>query len=222
MQRSTTVRTLRHGLSPSAPGARLARPQIAAEPPLRRMHLHAAGGAAAIPPEDKPTPASSATPGEPEQPKTLLGRLKHAFTGGLPQGARGGPVLLPRPSVADRQRPRLLHSHPGGKMDKQRLAALGMGAFASYGVISNVNYGTALAISWLVSRPGGGVLGPCGPATPPAGGAAAWRGVWRRMPDCLPSMLPCLQLTLLRPQGPPCSWGHSHCTVVLGLGCRVS
>jgi hypothetical protein len=30
------------------------------------------------------------------------------------------------------------------KLDKERLKALGMGAFASYGVISNVNYGTAL------------------------------------------------------------------------------
>lgn len=33
---------------------------------------------------------------------------------------------------------------PGEKLDKERLKALGMGAFASYGVISNVNYGTAL------------------------------------------------------------------------------
>jgi hypothetical protein len=30
------------------------------------------------------------------------------------------------------------------KLDKERLKALGMGAFASYGVISNLNYGTAL------------------------------------------------------------------------------
>lgn len=29
------------------------------------------------------------------------------------------------------------------------MKALGMGAFASYGFISNVNYGTCLAIAWL-------------------------------------------------------------------------
>lgn len=38
---------------------------------------------------------------------------------------------------------------PGDGLDKERLKALGMGAFASYGFISNLNYGTALGISWL-------------------------------------------------------------------------
>ena len=37
----------------------------------------------------------------------------------------------------------------GGKLDKERLKALGMGAFASYGVISNLNYGTCLGVAWL-------------------------------------------------------------------------
>lgn len=37
----------------------------------------------------------------------------------------------------------------GDKMDVQRLKALGLGAVASYGCVSNVTYGTGLAISWI-------------------------------------------------------------------------
>ena len=37
----------------------------------------------------------------------------------------------------------------GDKMDMQRLKALGLGAVASYGCVSNVTYGTGLAISWI-------------------------------------------------------------------------
>jgi hypothetical protein len=34
-------------------------------------------------------------------------------------------------------------------MDKERLASLGMGAFASYGAISNITYCTCLTIAWI-------------------------------------------------------------------------
>ena len=37
----------------------------------------------------------------------------------------------------------------GDKMDTQRLKALGLGAVASYGCVSNVTYGTGLVISWI-------------------------------------------------------------------------
>ncbi|KAG2443167.1 hypothetical protein HYH02_009576 [Chlamydomonas schloesseri] len=37
----------------------------------------------------------------------------------------------------------------GSKLDKQRLAALGFGAFSAYGVISNINAGILITISWL-------------------------------------------------------------------------
>ena len=37
----------------------------------------------------------------------------------------------------------------GDKMDMQRLKALGLGAVASYGCVSNVTYGTGLSISWI-------------------------------------------------------------------------
>lgn len=37
----------------------------------------------------------------------------------------------------------------GDGLDKERLKALGMGAFASYGFISNLNYGTCLGMAWL-------------------------------------------------------------------------
>ena len=41
------------------------------------------------------------------------------------------------------------HFFVGDKLDKERLASLGMGAVASYGVISNVTYGTCVVIAWL-------------------------------------------------------------------------
>ncbi|WIA15561.1 hypothetical protein OEZ85_002191 [Tetradesmus obliquus] len=37
----------------------------------------------------------------------------------------------------------------GDGLDKERIKALGMGAFASYGFISNLNYGTALGAAWI-------------------------------------------------------------------------
>lgn len=37
----------------------------------------------------------------------------------------------------------------GDKVDMQRLKALGLGAVASYGCVSNVTYGTGLSISWI-------------------------------------------------------------------------
>ena len=37
----------------------------------------------------------------------------------------------------------------GDKLDMQKLKALGLGAVASYGCVSNVTYGTGLAISWI-------------------------------------------------------------------------
>ena len=37
----------------------------------------------------------------------------------------------------------------GDKLDRKRLAALGLGAVASYGFVSNVTYGTGLAVSWI-------------------------------------------------------------------------
>jgi hypothetical protein len=42
-----------------------------------------------------------------------------------------------------------MYACAGDGLDKERLKALGMGAFASYGVISNLNYGTALGMAWL-------------------------------------------------------------------------
>ncbi|GIL50687.1 hypothetical protein Vafri_6804 [Volvox africanus] len=44
---------------------------------------------------------------------------------------------------------RIKHFFLGDKLDKDKLAQLGMGAFASYGFISNVTYGTCMGISWI-------------------------------------------------------------------------
>lgn len=37
----------------------------------------------------------------------------------------------------------------GDRLDRKRLQALGLGAVASYGFVSNATYGTGLAISWV-------------------------------------------------------------------------
>lgn len=37
----------------------------------------------------------------------------------------------------------------GEKLDRKRLAALGLGAVASYGFVSNLTYGTGMAVSWI-------------------------------------------------------------------------
>ena len=57
-------------------------------------------------------------------------------------------------SVSEEPKPkgfgaRLKRFFLGDKMDKKRLQQLGMGAVASYGFVSNLTYGTGLAISWI-------------------------------------------------------------------------
>ncbi|KAK9916626.1 hypothetical protein WJX75_005064 [Coccomyxa subellipsoidea] len=37
----------------------------------------------------------------------------------------------------------------GDKLDKERIKALGLGAVASYGFVSNLTYGTGLAVAWI-------------------------------------------------------------------------
>ena len=62
---------------------------------------------------------------------------------------------VPPASVNDTQQPsnsigsRIKRFFGGDKMDMQRLKALGLGAVASYGFVSNVTYGTGLAVSWV-------------------------------------------------------------------------
>lgn len=48
------------------------------------------------------------------------------------------------------------------RVDRERLAALGMGAFAAYGVVSNATYGVCLAAAWLafVKQTGKSPLAP--------------------------------------------------------------
>ena len=45
----------------------------------------------------------------------------------------------------------------GDKFDRKRLQALGLGAVASYGFVSNATYGTGLSVSWIsfVKQTGG-------------------------------------------------------------------
>ncbi|GIL80961.1 hypothetical protein Vretimale_9331 [Volvox reticuliferus] len=44
---------------------------------------------------------------------------------------------------------RIKHFFIGDKLTKDKLAQLGMGAFASYGFISNTTYGICLVIAWI-------------------------------------------------------------------------
>eukprot|EP00884_Botryococcus_braunii_P009355 jgi/Botrbrau1/18420/Bobra.0072s0012.1 len=37
-----------------------------------------------------------------------------------------------------------------GKIDRERLAKLGLGAVASYGLVSNITYGAGMAVSWIL------------------------------------------------------------------------
>ncbi|KAI8475692.1 MAG: hypothetical protein J3K34DRAFT_517126 [Monoraphidium minutum] len=64
----------------------------------------------------------------------------------------------------------------GDGLDKERIKALGMGAFASYGFISNLNYGTALGMAWIafVKRYG---VSPMAPGQWPAF-LAFYAGFW--------------------------------------------
>lgn len=50
----------------------------------------------------------------------------------------------------------------GGNLDKARLKALGIGAFLSYGFVSNLSYGTCVAVAWIthVKRTGLSPLAP--------------------------------------------------------------
>ena len=51
----------------------------------------------------------------------------------------------PSPSITQR----IKKFFGGDKMGMQRVKALGLGAVASYGCVSNVTYGTGLSISWI-------------------------------------------------------------------------
>lgn len=70
---------------------------------------------------------------------TLHGNQPHNSGGGNQQATAVSPSLTQR----------VKNFFGGGKFDRKRLQALGMGAVASYGFVSNATYGTGLAISWI-------------------------------------------------------------------------
>jgi hypothetical protein len=90
---------------------------------------------------------SMAMPDNNELARIQLGMDKEAF-----QSAKSTPIQ----SSSDAAKPvgmlgKLKSFVLGGnsKLDKQRLAELGFGAFASYGVISNLNATILLTLAWL-------------------------------------------------------------------------
>ena len=78
-----------------------------------------------------------------------------AFTGTPETDTRQKASQQPSKSILQRVK----RFFVGDKMDMQRLKALGLGAVASYGCVSNVTYGTGLSISWIsFVRQTGGLL----------------------------------------------------------------
>lgn len=101
-----------------------------ARPPARLVHIcqGAAGQSAAQPEGPDQHLASHSAPQE-ESPAI-------AATGRSDQSSNG--VVQ-----------RIKNFFGGDRLDMQRLKALGLGAVASYGFVSNATYGTGLAISWI-------------------------------------------------------------------------
>eukprot|EP00879_Flechtneria_rotunda_P007349 GHRR01007710.1.p1 GENE.GHRR01007710.1~~GHRR01007710.1.p1 ORF type:complete len:229 (+),score=67.54 GHRR01007710.1:484-1170(+) len=101
--------------------------QISCKQPSRHIQTHVSSSAAGLPPNADPT----ARPvGVPETPAAA---------------DSAAATTQPKRNLWQKMK----YFFVGDKLDKERLKALGMGAFASYGFISNLNYGTALGISWL-------------------------------------------------------------------------
>ena len=93
-----------------------------------------------------------------------LGCRCNSATGSAAQPSPEEPIRQQVPDTSDKQQPvasvndteqntsfarRIKNFFGGDKIDMQRLKALGLGAVASYGFVSNVTYGTGLAISWI-------------------------------------------------------------------------
>eukprot|EP00198_Chlamydomonas_reinhardtii_P006057 XP_001695393.1 predicted protein [Chlamydomonas reinhardtii] len=73
--------------------------------------------------------------------------LQNAAPSAPGAAALPGPDLEEKPPMSLGERVKRFFA--GSKLDKQRLAALGFGAFSAYGVISNINAGILITIAWL-------------------------------------------------------------------------
>ncbi|GBF94267.1 hypothetical protein Rsub_06537 [Raphidocelis subcapitata] len=108
-----------------------------------RMRPQALGRGAAGAPIAAPRPAlRSAT----------LRRSTPAAPRAAADGGGSAAAIPPEPQKQLTVWGRVKRFFVGDGLDKERLKALGMGAFASYGFISNLNYGTALTVSWLAFK----------------------------------------------------------------------
>ena len=118
-------------LSPLHTAFRHRKPSVRLAAWLPRTHLSATGSAA----YDQPVSD---------------GPDAHSVSNPVPQ-----PVQKDGPRRAEPRQPsesviqRVKRFFTGDKLDMQRLKALGLGAVASYGCVSNVTYGTGLSISWI-------------------------------------------------------------------------
>ncbi|GLC56408.1 hypothetical protein PLESTB_001101600 [Pleodorina starrii] len=69
--------------------------------------------------------------------------------GGDPANSNLPPDTSTSPNTSPGLLGRIKRFFLGDKLDKEKLAQLGMGAFASYGFISNVTYGICLGTAWI-------------------------------------------------------------------------
>ncbi|KAG2422424.1 hypothetical protein HXX76_016039 [Chlamydomonas incerta] len=92
------------------------------------------------------TPDGTAPTAQPQHAATAATPAQQVAAASAAAGAPG-PDLQEEPPKGLLERVKRFFA--GSKLDKQRLAALGFGAFSAYGVISNINAGILITISWL-------------------------------------------------------------------------
>jgi hypothetical protein len=129
----TSMRPQALGRCAAAPRSLPLRRQAPQRRSAPRPRASAEGGsAAAVPPEKGP-----------QKQLTVWQRVKRFFIGAGPGPRRRGAKSPPAPRMHAAPPPPKTRARPataGDGLDKERLKALGMGAFASYGFISNLNY----------------------------------------------------------------------------------
>jgi hypothetical protein len=98
--------------------------------------------AGAAPPPRAPALRSSRRPLASPRPPS---RASSSSAGGAAAQPPGGDES-PNPTILGRVRKFFF----GNKIDKESIAKLGAGGFLSYGLISNINYGTAIGVTWIL------------------------------------------------------------------------
>jgi hypothetical protein len=104
--------------------------------------------AAVRPPLPSTSPRLTAAAGglRRRQPAPLPAPPPRSVSGGGGAAASPDPPAEPPTTLLGRVRKFFF----GNKIDKESIAKLGAGGFLSYGLISNINYGSAIGVSWIL------------------------------------------------------------------------